>query len=133
MLTLVGGQIDLPFSTVVIVLPQVHANRLRALAVTSPRRSKAMPGLPTMIEAGMKGFESQQWFGLFGPAGLPPEIVNQLNLEATRIVASPEMRERLAADGAEPGTLTQREFAAFLQADAARWARVVRQSGAKAE
>jgi tripartite-type tricarboxylate transporter receptor subunit TctC len=132
-LALVGGQIDMSFSTVVIVLPQVHASRLRALAVTSPRRSQAMPGLPTMIEAGMAGFESQQWFGLFGPAGLPPEIVNQLNLEAARIVASPEMRERLGTDGAEPGTLTQREFAAFLQADAARWARVVRQSGAKAE
>jgi tripartite-type tricarboxylate transporter receptor subunit TctC len=132
-LALVGGQIDLSFSTVVIVLPQVHANRLRALAVTSPRRSNAMPGLPTMIEAGMPGFESQQWFGLFGPAGLPTEIAGQLNLEAARIVASPVMRERLATDGAEPGTLTQREFAAFLQADAARWARVVRQSGAKAE
>ena len=132
-LALVGGQLDMSFSTVVIVLPQVHANRLRALAVTSPRRSKAMPGLPTMIEAGMPGFESQQWFGLFGPAGLRPEIISQLNLEATRIVASPEMRERLATDGAEPGALNQLEFAAFLQADAARWARVVRQSGAKAE
>ena len=133
MLALVGGQIDMSFSTVVIVPPQVHASRLRALAMTSPRRSKAMPGLPTMVEAGMPGFESQQWFGLFGPAGLAPEIGGQLNLEATRVVASPEMRERLAADGAEPGTLTQREFAAFLQADAARWARVVGQSGAKAD
>jgi tripartite-type tricarboxylate transporter receptor subunit TctC len=132
-LALVGGQIDMSFSTVIIVLPQVQAHRLRALAVTSPRRSQAMPGLATMSETGMPGFESQQWFGLFGPAGVPPEIVNQLNLEAARIVASPAMRERLATDGAEPGTLTQREFAAFLQADAARWARVVRQSGAKAE
>jgi len=132
-LALVGGQIDLSFSTVVITLPQVQASRLRALAVTSPQRSKALPWLPTMIEAGMPGFESQQWFGLFGPAGLPPEIVAQLNFEATRIVSSPEMRERLATDGAEPGTLTQREFGAFLQADAIRWARVVKQSGAKAE
>ena len=132
-LALVGGQIDLSFSTVVITLPQVQASRLRALAVTSPQRSKALPWLPTMIEAGMPGFESQQWFGLFGPAGLPPEIVAQLNFEATRIVSSPEMRERLATDGAEPGTLTQREFGAFLQADAVRWARVVKQSGAKAE
>ena len=132
-LALVGGQIDLSFSTVVIVLPQVNAGRLRGLAVTSPQRSKAMPGLPTMIEAGMPGFESQQWFALFGPAGLAPEIVSRLNIEATRIVGSPEMRERLANDGAEPGTLTQREFAAFLQTDAARWARVIKVSGAKAE
>lgn len=132
-LALVGGQIDLSFSTIVIVLPQVNAGRLRALAVTSPRRSKTMPALPTMMEAGMPGFESQQWFGLFGPSGLPTEIVSRLNLEAARIVASPEMRERLANDGAEPGALTQREFTAFLQSDAARWARVVKLSGAKAD
>jgi tripartite-type tricarboxylate transporter receptor subunit TctC len=132
-LALVGGQIDMSFSTVVIVLPQVHAKRLRALAVTSPRRSPAVSDLPTMIEAGMPGFESQQWFGLFGPAGLPRDIAALLNAEAIRLVASPAMRERLAAEGAEPGTLTQAEFGAFLQADAARWARVVKQSGAKAE
>jgi tripartite-type tricarboxylate transporter receptor subunit TctC len=132
-LALVGGQIDMSFSTVVIVLSQVHAKRLRALAVTSPRRSLAVPDLPTMIEAGMPGFESQQWFGLFGPAGLPPDIISQLNAEASRLVASPDMRQRLAAEGAEPGTLNQHEFAAFLRADAARWARVVKLSGAKAE
>ena len=132
-LALVGGQLDLSFSTVVIVLPQVHAKRLRALAVTSPRRAGAVPELPTMIEAGMPGFESQQWFGLFAPAGLAPEIVGQLNAEAARIVAAPDMRERLARDGAEPGALTPREFAAFLHADTARWARVIKESGAKAE
>jgi tripartite-type tricarboxylate transporter receptor subunit TctC len=134
-LALVGGQIDLSFSTAVIVLPQVNAGRLRGLADTSPQRSKAMPGLPTMIEAGMPDFESQQWFGLFGPAGLAPDIVSRLNAEATRIIGSPEMRERLANDGAEPGppAMTQREFAAFLQTDAARWTRVVKLSGAKTE
>ena len=132
-LALVAGQIDLSFSTVVIVLPQVNAYRLRALAVTSPRRSKVMATLPTMMEAGMAGVESQQWFALFGPAGLPKEIVSQLNVEATRIIQLPEIRERLANEGAEAGTLTQLEFASFLQADAARWARVIKESGAKAE
>jgi len=86
-----------------------------------------------MIEAGMPGFESQQWFGLFGPAGLPPEIVSRLNTEASRVAASREMRERLAADGAEPGNFELRAFADFLRADAARWARVVKLSGATAE
>lgn len=134
-LALVGGQIDLSFSTVVIVLPQVNAGRLRGIAVSSPQRSKAMPALPTMIEAGMPGFESRQWFGLFGPAGLAPELVSRLNIEATRIAGSAEMRERLANDGAEPATppMTQREFAAFIETDAARWARVIKLSGAKAE
>ena len=132
-LALVGGQIDLSFSTIVITLPQVNAGRLRALAVTSPRRAQALPRLPTMIEAGMTGFESQQWFGLFGPAGLPTDVVSRLSVEAARLVASAEMRERLASDGAEPGRLSPREFVAFLQADAARWARVVKQSGATPE
>ncbi|MDB5810081.1 MAG: hypothetical protein JWN94_2203 [Betaproteobacteria bacterium] len=132
-LALVGGQVDLSFSTVVIVLPQVQANRLRALAVTSPRRSKTMPEMPTLNEAGMPGFESQQWFGLFAPAALPAGILGSLNTEATRILALPELRERLAREGAEPGTLTPPEFAAFLQADFARWAKVVKQSSAKAE
>lgn len=132
-LALVGGQIDLSFSTIVITLPQINAGRLRALAVTSPQRSKAVPALPTMIEAGLPGFESQQWFGVFAPAGTPPAIVEQLSAQASRVVGSPEMRERLANEGAEPGALTQQQFAAFLQTDATRWARVVRQSGAKAE
>jgi tripartite-type tricarboxylate transporter receptor subunit TctC len=132
-LALVGGQIDLSFSTVVIVLPQVQANRLRALAVTSPKRSKVVPALPTMIEAGIPDFESQQWFGLFGPAGLPKEILNKLNAEATRIMELAEIRRRISNDGGEPGALSQDQFAAFIRADAARWARVVKESGAKAE
>ena len=132
-LALVAGQIDLSFSTVVITLPQVSARRLLALAVTSPGRAKVMPDLPTMIEAGISGFESQQWFGLFGPAELPKDIVDKLNAEATRIVQMPDIRERLARDGAEPGALTREQFAAFIRADAARWSRVVKASGAKAE
>lgn len=132
-LALVAGQIDLSFSTVVITLPQVNARRLRALAVTSLKRSKAMPDLPTMIEAGMAGFESQQWFGLFAPAGIVPPVMELLSAEASKIAASTEMQTRLAAEGAEAGTLTRAQFAAFLQADARRWARVVRESGAQPE
>jgi len=132
-LALVAGQIDLSFSTVVIALPQVKANRLRALAVTSPKRSRAVPNLPTMMEAGVLDFESQQWFGLFGPAALPNEIVNKLYTETTRILEIPEIRERLSSDGGEPGLLSQNQFSAFIRADAARWAKVVRQSGATAE
>jgi tripartite-type tricarboxylate transporter receptor subunit TctC len=132
-LALVAGQIDLSFSTVVIALPQVKANRLRALAVTSPKRSQAVPNLPTMMEAGVPGFESQQWFGLFGPAALPNEIVNKLHAETTRIMEIPEIRERLSSDGGESGNLSQDQFSAFIRTDAARWAKVVKQSGATAE
>jgi tripartite-type tricarboxylate transporter receptor subunit TctC len=132
-LALVAGQIDLSFSTVVIALPQVKAKRLRALAVTSPKRSRAVPDLPTMVEAGVPGFESQQWFGLFAPAALPRDIVAKLYAAATRIIELPEIRERLSADGGESGNLSQDQFAAFIRADAARWAKVVRDSGATAE
>lgn len=132
-LALVAGQIDLSFSTVVIALPQVKANRLRALAVTSPKRSQRVPNLPTMMEAGVPGFESQQWFGLFGPAGLAKDIVNTLYLETTRIMEISEIRERLSSDGGEPGNLSQDQFFAFIRTDAARWAKVVKESGAKAE
>jgi tripartite-type tricarboxylate transporter receptor subunit TctC len=132
-IAVVAGQIDLSFSTVVLTLPQINAGRLRALAVTSPKHSKVLPNLPTMIEAGVPGFESQQWFGLFGQAALPKEIVGKVNAEATRIIQLPELRERIANDGGEPGTLTQDQFAAFIHADAARWAKVVKDSGAKAE
>jgi tripartite-type tricarboxylate transporter receptor subunit TctC len=86
-----------------------------------------------MIEAGIPGFESQQWFGLFGPAGFPKEILNKLNAEATRIMELAEIRRRISNDGGEPGALSQDQFAAFIRADAARWARVVKESGAKAE
>jgi tripartite-type tricarboxylate transporter receptor subunit TctC len=132
-LALVGGQIDLSFTTIVISIPQVKAGRLRALAVTSPQRSRAVPALPTMNEAGVVAFESQQWFGLFAPAALPKDIVVRLHAETARIMENAELRERLAADGGEPAAMTPEQFAVFIRADAARWTNVIRVSGASAD
>jgi tripartite-type tricarboxylate transporter receptor subunit TctC len=132
-LALVGGQIDLSFTTIVISIAQVKANRLRALAVTSPKRSRAVPALPTMIEAGVPGFESQQWFGLFGPAALPKDIVARLHAETLRLMENAELRERLAADGGEHTAMSTEQFAAYIRADAARWTQVIRTSGATAD
>ncbi len=132
-LALVGGQIDLSFSTIALTLPQVKAGRIRALAVTAPQRVPALPDMPTMIEAGVPGFESQQWFALFGPAALPRDIIVRLNAEVTRLLESPEVRTRFANEGAEPGKLTLDQFAAFTRADAVRWAKVIKVSGATAE
>lgn len=132
-LALVGGQIDLSFTTIVISIPQVKANRLRALAVTSPQRSRAVPALPTMIEAGVAGFESQQWFGLFGPATLPKDIVTKLHAETLRMMENRDLRERLAADGGEHTAISTEQFSAYIRADAARWAQVIRTSGATAD
>jgi tripartite-type tricarboxylate transporter receptor subunit TctC len=132
-IALVGGQVDLSFSTVAITLPQFKAGRIRALAVTSPQRHPAVPQLPTMAEAGIPGFESQQWFALFGPVALPKEIITRLNAEIMRWLESPEVRSRLSSEGAEPGGLTLDQFAAFIRADAARWMKVIKASGATAE
>jgi len=132
-LALVAGQVDLSFSTVVITLPQIKAGRLHALAVTSPKRSRVVPDLPTMEEAGVAGFESQQWFGLFAPAGLAQDIVSKIYAETTRVIQSPQIRERLANEGGEPDSLTPDQFAAFIRRDAARWAKVVKDSGATAD
>ena len=132
-LALVGGQIDLSFTTIVISIPQVKGGRLRALAVTSPQRSRAVPALPTMIEAGVRAFESQQWFGLFAPAALPKELIAKLHAETLRIMENAELRERLAADGGEPVAMTPEQFAAFIRADASRWAQVIKTSGATAD
>ncbi len=132
-LALVGGQIDLSFTTIVISIAQVKANRLRALAVTSPKRSRAVPALPTMIEAGVPEFESQQWFGLFGPAALPKDIVARLHAETLRLMENAELRERLAADGGEHTAMSAEQFAAYIRADAARWTQVIKTSGATAD
>lgn len=135
-MALVGGQVDLSFSTVAVTLPQVKAGRIRALAVTSPQRNPSLPHLPTLAEAGpsiMADFESQQWFALFGPAALPREIITRINAELTRWLQSPDVRARLSNEGAEPGTLTLDQFIAFIRADAARWSAVVKTSGATAD
>jgi tripartite-type tricarboxylate transporter receptor subunit TctC len=132
-LALVGGQVDLSFSTVAVTLPQMRAGRIHALAVTSAQRARILPDLPTMAEAGLPGFESQQWFGLFGPAALPRDIIGKLNSEVTRLIENPDVRTRLANDGAEPGKLTLDQFTALIRSDAARWTKVIKVSGATAE
>ncbi len=133
LIALVGGQVDLSFSSVPITLPQIKTGRVRALAVTSPLRNAVLPQLPTMAEAGLLGFESQQWFGMFGPAALPKDIITRLNVEITRWLETPEVRTRLSTEGAEPGSLTLDQFAAFLRTDATRWAKVIKASGATAD
>lgn len=130
---LVSGEIDLTFASVAATLPQVKASRLRALAVSTPKRSQAAPDIPTVAEAGVPGYEVTTWYGMFGPAALPRQIVSRLNAEFTRILGLPDVRERLLNDGAEPGNLTLDQFAAFIRADAERWAKVIKDAGVKAD
>ena len=130
---LLGGQVQLMFSTMPPALPHVKDGRLRALAVTSAKRSPAMPELPTVDEIALPGFEANTWHGVVAPAGTPTAIIARLNREIVSILHLPEVVERLSAQGAEPVGSTPEEFAAYIRSETVKWAKVVRESGAKAE
>jgi tripartite-type tricarboxylate transporter receptor subunit TctC len=131
---LLAGQVQLMFDNLANALPNVKAGKLRALAVTTLARSPAVPDLPTIAESGLPGFDLTTWFGLLVPAGTPPEIVAKLNAEVVRALNSNDMRERLQRMGAEPpANNTPEHFAAFIRSEAAKYAKVVKSSGAKVD
>jgi tripartite-type tricarboxylate transporter receptor subunit TctC len=124
---LVSGKVHLLFDSVVSGLPHVKDGKLKALAITSAKRSPLMPELPTVAESGLPGFESVTWFGVYGPKGLPPEIAQRIATELQRALAKPDVAERLAGLGAEPVTdAGPAKFAAVVRADSARWAALIR-------
>ena len=119
-----SGQIQLAFATALTAKPQVDAGRVRALAVSGPRRVAAMPNVPPVGDA-VPGYEAMQWYGFLAPAGTPGAIVERLNAEANKALGSQEMKQRLAADGAEPLGSTPAEFGAFIRREIEKWSRVV--------
>jgi tripartite-type tricarboxylate transporter receptor subunit TctC len=125
-----GGQVAAMFDTMLSAMPQVKAGRLRALAVTSERRSGAAPDLPTIAESGVPGYEATAWNGLLAPAGTPKDIVEQLNKAVNETLAQPDVAQRLAADGADPGTGSVMDFDKFIRVELDKWARAVKSSGA---
>ena len=128
-----AGNVSLLFAAYPSVSAQERAGRLRALAVTSAKRADIAPNLPTVAEAALPGFESSQWWGLYGPAKLPPGIVSRLNAESNKVLKTPDVVKRLAADGAQPGGGTPQELAAYHKADYEKWAKVVKAAGVKPE
>jgi len=130
---LLAGDTQLMFDNLANAMAQVKAGKLRALAVTTAERSKLAPELPTMAEAGLPGFDISTWYGLFAPAGTPPDIVTKWNADVTAMLRTPDMRERLLAQGAEPAPGTPDEFARFVATEAAKYARIVKASGAKVD
>jgi len=133
MQALLAGDTQLMFDNLANSMPQVKAGKLRALAVTTSQRSKLVPELPTMAEAGVPGFDISTWFGLLAPAGTPAAVIAKWNADVTRILEAPEMRERLAAQGAEAVPTTPPQFGAFIAAELAKYARIVKASGAKVD
>jgi len=136
LMDLMGGTMDLMFDNLPSALPHIKAGKLKALAVTSATRSAAVPELPTIAEAGgpaLKGYEASSWFGLLAPAGTPMEVVNRLQQETAKALATPALKERLLAQGAIPGGMSPAEFARFIEAETKKWAQVVKASGAKVD
>ncbi len=129
----IGGQVPLAFENIAVVLPQSKAGKVRALAITSSRRSNQMPDTPTVAESGYPGFESVGWFGLQTTLGTPKEIVARLNTEMVRALKLPEIRTRIEATGAEVTPSTPEEFDAFNRREIEKWTKVIRESGVRLE
>jgi len=130
---LLAGQVGLMFASAPTVLQYVQAGSLRALAVTSETRWSQLPDVPTMIEAGLPGFSSEVWFGIFAPAGTPRPIVDKLHAEIVKAAQAPDVTQKLAAQGFDVTTDSPQEFEAFVKAEIAKWAKVVRESGARVD
>ena len=130
---LLAGDTQFMFDNLANAMAQVKAGKLRALAVTTARRSSLAPDLPTMAEAGLPGFDISTWYGLFAPAGTPSAIVAKWNADVTKILNAPDVRARFVADGAEPAPDTPEQFSQFIAAELAKYARIVKASGAKVD
>jgi len=130
---LMAGQVSFMFDNLASALPNIKAGRVRALAVTTLARSPLLPALPTMSEAGLKGFDVSTWFGVFAPVDTPKAIADRLNAGIVAALKAPDVRERLAAMGAEPKPDTPEQFAAFVKAELAKYEKVVKASGARVD
>ncbi|MBL8386090.1 MAG: tripartite tricarboxylate transporter substrate binding protein [Burkholderiales bacterium] len=132
-LDLIGGTVDLMFTGMVTAVPQIKAGKMRGVAVGSLMRSSALPELPSISEAGVPGFESSIWYGLLGPAGLPREIVAKVHADTLKVLQLPDTRSRLLSQGAEAIGSTPEQFARQIEAEIARWIKLVKAAGIKSE
>jgi tripartite-type tricarboxylate transporter receptor subunit TctC len=126
---LLSGEIDAVFSDMAVVLPHVQAGRLRALAVTGPKPTPLVPGVPTVSESGVSGFNMTSWWGIFGPAGVPQPIVGQLNKELTRILRTSEVQKTFATLGVDAATSTPEELTALIKSEVPKYAKLIQEIG----
>ena len=130
---LIGGQIDIMFDNMPSAIQHVRAGKLRPLAVTTAKRSPELPDVPTIAEAGVPGYEATSWFGMFAPAGTPAPVIAKLNGALVKVLADPEVKKKLAEQGAEPYAEKPEQFAEFIRKETAKWSKVVKDSGASAD
>jgi tripartite-type tricarboxylate transporter receptor subunit TctC len=133
LIDLLGGRIQLTFDTLPSAMPYVKGGKLKAIAVTSAKRTRSLPDLPTIAEAGVPGYEVTSWYGLLAPAGTPADIVRKLNADFVRAIRIPEVSEKMIEAGAEPVANTPEQFAEFIRSELKKWAIVVQGSGARVD
>src|SRR3954470_21544790 len=133
MTDLIAGQIQLQFSSIPTVLGHVKAGRLKMLAIGSAKRSPALPDVPTIAESGVPGYEYTTWYGIFGPRGMPKEIVNQLNSAVVKALSSPDVHQRLMSQGAEPAPSSPEELTRYMREESARWAKLIKAANIRLE
>ena len=133
MIALISGEVQLVFATAETAVPQIKSGKIRALGVTMAKRTALLPDLPTIAEAGLPRYEANNWYGLLVPAKTPRAIVDRLHREAVKVLNTPAIKEQLFRQGLDASPSTQQEFAAYIKSEIAKWAKVVKASGAKAE
>jgi len=131
MVDLMSGQLQMIFATVITAAPQISAGRIRGLAVTTKRRSDVLPSLPTMDEAGLRGFEVNNWYGLVAPARTPPDVIRTLNREVVSALANSDVKGVMLKQGLDPAPSTPEEFGDYMKSEIVKWRKVVQASGAK--
>jgi tripartite-type tricarboxylate transporter receptor subunit TctC len=130
---LVSGQVDMEVLAVPAAMPQIHAGRVRALAVLAPQRSAQLPNVPTSKESGYENFEISVWYGILAPAGVPRDIINRLNAELNKAIATPDLKEKFAANGVDPLGGTPEQFGSYIRSESVRFGKVIKDAGIKAE
>jgi tripartite-type tricarboxylate transporter receptor subunit TctC len=132
LVAVIAGEVQIMFATMPAAMPHVKSGKVKPVAVTTAKRSQAMPELPTIAESGVKGYEASTWYGLLAPARTPPAIVTRLHADTVKILAGPT-RQRLEAQGFEPEGGTPAEFAAYIKTEIVKWAKVIKDAGIPAE
>ena len=133
LIDLIAGRVSPGFATILSAAPHIEGGRLRALAVSTPKRSSALPDLPTVAEAGVPGYEFTGWWGVVVPARTPHAVISTLNGELVKILAQPDVRERLVREGADPASTTPEAFTAYMRSEVAKWSKVIKTANIKAE
>jgi tripartite-type tricarboxylate transporter receptor subunit TctC len=133
MIELVGGQVQLVYATAASAVPQIKAGKIKGIAVTTIKRSALMPSIPTISESGLPGFDANNWYGLLAPAKTPRAIIMRLNAEVAKVLKLPDVKEFLFNQGLDPAPGTPEQFGAYIKSEIAKWAKVVKDSGARAD